>query len=101
MQLSYPTADGRTLPVRLLKKGDVFGGAGVWRAAEAERSGGAATRRETATAVEPCVLKAVAHERFSALVRHDSDFNRTQRVLETLVARQEATGAPPEPEQRE
>ena len=64
VQMSYRTADGRSLPVKVHKAGDIFGASGLLA--------GAARRRDTAVAVEPTVVKLVPHARFHSLMRQDS-----------------------------
>ena len=65
VQISYRTADGRMLPARTHREGDVFGASGLLLA-------GDGTRRDTAVAIEPTTLKAIPHARFKALMGHDS-----------------------------
>ena len=63
VQLAYPTQDGRLLPSRTVERGDIFG---------ASLLGGDGARRETATATEPTVLKAIPYHRFESIMRRDS-----------------------------
>ena len=76
--LSYPEPNtGRLLPIRQLKKGDVFGASGllVGDLIDNASSGGNAMnrtpgrRRDTATALEPTVLKVVPHAQFATIVQ--------------------------------
>jgi len=64
VQMAYRTSDGRQLPVRTHRAGDVFGASGLLA--------GDGTRRDTAIAIEPTVLKAIPHSRFQTLMRQDS-----------------------------
>ena len=67
VQMSYRTADGRQLPSRTHRAGDIFGASGLLSGA-----GAASTKRDTATAIEPTTLKAIPHARVSSLMRQDS-----------------------------
>ena len=64
VQMSYRTADGRQLPSRTHRAGDVFGASGLLA--------GASTRRDTAVALEPTTVKLFPHARFHSLIRQDS-----------------------------
>ena len=64
VQMSYRTADGRQLPVRTHRAGDIFGASGLVV--------GHSTRRDTAVALEPTTLKLFPHSQFHSLVRQDS-----------------------------
>ena len=64
VQMSYRTADGRQLPSRTHRAGDIFGASGLLQ--------GASTRRDTAVALEPTTLKLFPHARFHSLMRQDS-----------------------------
>ena len=64
VQMSYRTADGRQLPSRTHRAGDVFGASGLLA--------GASTRRDTAVALEPTTVKLFPHARFRGLIRQDS-----------------------------
>ncbi len=64
VQMSYTASDGRQLPSKTHRAGDVFGASGLLA--------GASTRRDTAIALAPTTVKLFPHARFHALVRQDS-----------------------------
>ena len=65
IEMSYRTADGRQLPSRTHRAGEIFGASGLL-------AGASNTRRDTAVALEPTTLKLFPHARFHSLMRHDS-----------------------------
>jgi len=77
--MSFRAADGRTLPVRTHRAGDIFGASGLL-------DGGDGSRRDTATAIEPTVLKAIPHARFHSLMRQNSAVGETLRRASTFSA---------------
>ena len=64
VQMAYRTSDGRQLPSRTHRAGDIFGASGL--------VAGDRKRRDIAIAIEPTVVKAIPHSRFNALMRQDS-----------------------------
>lgn len=66
IQMTMRTADGRQLPSRTHRAGQVFGSSGLLA--------NDGLRQDTATALEPTVLKAVPHAHFNSLMREDSHF---------------------------
>uniref|UniRef100_A0A7S2IWR8 cGMP-dependent protein kinase n=1 Tax=Haptolina brevifila TaxID=156173 RepID=A0A7S2IWR8_9EUKA len=64
IEISKRTADGRHLPSRTHKAGEIFGSSGLLT--------GDSTRQDTATAIQPTVLKAIPHAHFTPLMRQDS-----------------------------
>jgi CRP-like cAMP-binding protein len=64
VQIAYRTSDGRQLPSRTHRAGDIFGASGL--------VAGDRKRRDIAIAIEPTVVKAIPHSRFNALMRQDS-----------------------------
>jgi CRP-like cAMP-binding protein len=76
VQVSYRTADGRRLPSKTHRAGDIFGAS--------ELLAGDGTRRNTATALSPTVLNAIPLERVKALMRADSGFAADLRRASTV-----------------
>ena len=64
VQTAYQAADGRLLPARVYRKGEVFGASGLF-------TPGSDTRRDTAHALEPTVLRSVSHTELRELMRSD------------------------------
>ena len=85
VQMSYLTADGRQLPSKTHRAGDIFGASGLLA--------GSRLRRDTATALEPTTLRAIPHARFSAIMRQDSLIAEGLRRAATDVARPGESGA--------
>jgi len=79
IETSFRASDGRKLPAHSLRMGEVFGGSGPL-------SAGSGARRNTATALEPTVLRVIPHARFDSLVRHDSLMAAALRRVATDVS---------------
>lgn len=84
VQMSYRTADGRQLPSKTHRTGDIFGASGL--------IGGASTRRDTATALEPTTVKLFPHARFHSLTRQDSLLAEGLRRASTQMPTGSGTG---------
>jgi len=78
VQMAFTTSDGRQLPSRTHHMGDIFGASGLLA--------GDGTRRDTATALEHTVLKAIPHARVTTLMRQDSQLAEGLRRATTFSA---------------
>jgi len=86
IQMSYRTSDGRQLPSRTYKAGEVFGASGLLA--------GVSTRRDTAVALEDTTLKAVPHARFGTLMRQDSLLAEGLRRASSMAPAGQPSGLP-------
>ena len=64
IETAYKAQDGRLLPVRQYRAGDIFGASGLLS--------GDDIRRDSALAVEPSLVRGVSHARMRQLMRQDS-----------------------------
>ena len=84
IEILYQADDGRLLPVRRYAKGEIFGASGLLA--------GDDSRRDTAVAVEPTVVRGVAHSRMRQLMRQD---HLLLEGLERASSQGQATDVPP------
>ena len=84
IETSYQADDGRLLPVRRYARGEIFGASGLLS--------GDDSRRDTAIAVEPSVVRAVPHSRMRQLMRQD---HLLLEGLKRASSQGQATDAPP------